>query len=235
MQVVVFKRVSLPQVTMVCVAGVEPFKAARALLISTFRVKFYNSIIVTPHIKKLIWLRIFGVKVIKPYQSNLDSMREYNRYIVFELHRHVSTSHCLVIQADGFVLNPSSWSPEFLQYDYIGAPWPVSDNSYISPYGENIRVGNGGFSLRSSKLLTVPIRRKVEFEVNKSDSYKHFNHNSSSEDGVICVHNRHIYLEDGCNFAPVSLAAQFSRELYIEGVTKEVTFGFHKYKSYKSK
>ena len=47
------------------------------------------------------------------------------------------------------------WRDEFLEYDYIGAPWNV-------PAGSRNNIGNGGFSLRrkflevSSKLRYNP-------------------------------------------------------------------------------
>jgi hypothetical protein len=41
---------------------------------------------------------------------------------------------------------------DFLQYDYVGAPWDV----WFFKYDHKYRVGNGGFSLRSrSKLLAL--------------------------------------------------------------------------------
>ena len=32
-------------------------------------------------------------------------------------------------------------------------------------------------------------------------------------DGNVCVHNRHIYIENSCKFAPVEVAVKFSQEL----------------------
>lgn len=41
---------------------------------------------------------------------------------------------------------------DFIQYDYVGAPWDTS----IYPYDQRYRVGNGGFSIRSrSKTLAL--------------------------------------------------------------------------------
>jgi hypothetical protein len=223
-------RLHLPLVTLICVAGVKPFGAIRALLISMFKVRFPFVILVTPKKNWFRWLIIFGIMVEAPYESNLDSMDEYNRYIVFKLYRHITTSHCLLIQADGYIQSPKSWKEEFLKYDYVGAPWPIAIESYITPFDEQVRVGNGGFSLRSSKLLQVPLNHPVNFDVNQGDFYKHFGKKYTSEDGVICVHNRHIYVDAGCKFAPLEIAAQFSRETKIEGITPSRTFGFHRYK-----
>jgi len=224
------RRKFLPEVTLICVAGVDLCRAVRALFISISRVKFAEVVLVTPNKDLLSWLNFFRIKVESPFDSKLDSMKEYNRYIVFDLYRHVATSHCLLIQADGYVQHPSSWSDDFLSYDYIGAPWPIKKDSYVTPFGEHVQVGNGGFSLRSKKLLEVPLKYSVTFEVNTDSFYKHFNKNSYSEDGVICVHNRHVYVNGGCEFAPLEISARFSRELEILGLTNKKTFGFHRYK-----
>ena len=67
------------------------------------------------------------------------------------LKKYIDTDFCLIIQGDGFVIHPENWTDEFLKYDYIGAPWRnLAHYSFI-------RVGNGGFSLRSKKLLKILI------------------------------------------------------------------------------
>ena len=67
--------------------------------------------------------------------------------------------------------------------------------------------------LIESEPLDVPIKVQVPWDVNKGDFYKHFGYGSTSEDGNICVHNRHIYEEQGCKFAPIEVAAKFSKEM----------------------
>ena len=87
-----------------------------------------------------------------PKMSNID---EWNYAAIYELPKHVNTEFAMLIHDDGFVVNPDSWRPEFLEYDYIGAPWPLpapNDKvSYRDIDGELIRVGNS-VSLRSKKL-----------------------------------------------------------------------------------
>jgi hypothetical protein len=160
----------------------------------------------------------------------MKNMKEWNHACIYELHKHIKTSHCLFVHDDSWVLNPESWDDDWLEYDYIGAPWVLrGDETYSDPWGKRHRVGNGGFSLRSKKLLEVPINHEVVFEVNVGDFYKHMNANIYNEDGNICVHNRHIYEKAGCKFAPVSVAAKFSHEnqcVETEGVKP---FGFHKH------
>ena len=75
----------------------------------------------------------------------LQSRAAYSRFMLRDLVGHISTGHALCIQWDGFVVNGGGWQPEFLEYDYIGAVWPHFTDGH--------NVGNGGFSLRSRRLL----------------------------------------------------------------------------------
>jgi hypothetical protein len=179
--------------------------------------------------------------LIQKYQNELSSddivMEEmvypitdinlYSKYVLYELHGHVNTEFCLMIQDHAFIINPNAWTDEFFKYDYIGAPWPYQENSYLTPFGEHIRVGNGGFSLRSKKLLEIPLKKEIPFDCTTGDFYKHFNANNFAEDGNICVHNRHMFIEEGCKFPPVEIAAKFSYETAVPENQGIVSFGFH--------
>ena len=168
-----------------------------------------------------------GITLEEPVME-VNNYNDYNYYWIYKVGEHIQTSHCLLIQSDGFVLFPDKWDNSWLDYDYIGAPWPIVKDSYIDPFGNHHQVGNGGFSLRSKKLLEVPTRVDVPWETNNSDFYRMppgvVNYH---EDGNICVHNRHIYEKEGCKFAPIDVAVRFSQENRIpecEGITP---FGFH--------
>ena len=154
-----------------------------------------------------------------PKMSNLD---EYSYACIYELPKHINTDFAMVIQDDGFVVNADSWREEFLEYDYIGAPWPIpqDDFSYRDKNGELIRVGNGGASLRSKKLLDLPVDLDLE--------WKAF-HGYYNEDGFICVYYRHKYIEHGMNFADTNIAKYFSHESMIPEVAGIKPFAFHKH------
>jgi hypothetical protein len=134
--------------------------------------------------------------------KRLASRADYSRFMLRELAEHIRTSHALCIQWDGFVLDGSAWQPHFLDYDYIGAPWPHFRDGY--------NVGNGGFSLRSKRLLeactTLPL------------------HGDDAEDIVISRLCRPQLESNGIRFAPPALARQFSYERMVP--TGE-EFGFH--------
>ena len=55
---------------------------------------------------------------------------EWNHAIVFDLRHFINTEFCMLIHPDGFLVNPESWKPEFLNYDYIGSPWPLPTDDY---------------------------------------------------------------------------------------------------------
>jgi len=144
--------------------------------------------------------------------DHVSSIEEYSHFFVKKLHTFVDTDFVLVIQYDGFILNPEAWTDEFLQYDYIGAPWWYEDEN---------NVGNGGFSLRSKRLLSILYY----------DDYIQGHH---PEDHHIARTYGEYLRSQGIVFAPESIASRFS----IEGCLKELApvkygsiwtneFGFH--------
>ena len=137
----------------------------------------------------------------------ITSIDEYSWIILKHLAPHVDTSHALVIQYDGYVANIDAWTDEFLEYDYVGAPWP---------WKPKFNMGNGGFSLRSKKLLSAlqdPTIVTVDGKEGKV------------EDHLIChVYRKYLEKEHNIRFAPVELAARFSIET---GQSRVPTFGFH--------
>ena len=144
----------------------------------------------------------------------------YSKFILGALHRHFETSHCLVVQADGFVLNPTLWREEFLSYDYIGAPWPeevqVNPGAWRLRLNRN-RVGNGGFSLRSHRLMSMAAQidfDRLDFPVR-------------SEDLVLCHYLYDQLRAKGVSYAPVELATCFAMEPYNRGQRLDAVFGFH--------
>lgn len=217
--------IAAPSVTLICVTGVNITASLYALWRSSLKIEFAEVKIVSPDVPSNLPR---GVIHEKPHNSKLDSIDAYSHYMIYDLWRHVNTDHCLIVQADGYIIEPGLWSEEFLRYDYIGAPWRISKDAYLDPWGNSIRVGNGGFSLRSKRLLEVPTIVDIPWEINSTDFYNHMNAGLYSEDGNICVHNRHLFEAVGCVWAPLSLAMIFSREQRIPERQPRRTFGFHK-------
>lgn len=132
----------------------------------------------------------------------LGSRQEYSRFMLRELAEHIRTSHALCVQWDGFVTNGSAWDPRFLNYDYIGAVWPH--------FADLHNVGNGGFSLRSRRLLVKC--RDLPFD------------GSQLEDVVIARICRDRLEREGIRFAPEQIARRFS---YERTAPTGGEFGFH--------
>lgn len=158
----------------------------------------------------------FGaVKLI--WDEKCDSISKWNEKIIYELPNYISTTHALLIHADGYVIHPELWNEGWLEYDYIGAPWPLplDDYSYRDARGDLVRVGNS-VSLRSKKLMDLVATRPMEF---------HYGNNN--EDGQICCWERNWLEEQGCRFAPLSVAVHFSKEHEIPENVGVSTFAFH--------
>jgi hypothetical protein len=101
----------------------------------------------------------------------------------------------------------------------VGAPWPervpVQPGNRFLALDKN-RVGNGGFSLRSRKLL----------EATAAIDYDALDFPVKSEDIVVCHYLYDAMRAQGIRFAPVELAASFS----VETLHKRGTYsalGFH--------
>jgi hypothetical protein len=153
--------------------------------------------------------------------EEIKDIMDYNKLVFSELGQYVQTSHALLIQHHAFVINWSCWQDEFLNFSYIGAPWPIKENSYMGNNGERIRVGNGGFSLRDKKLMNAS--KELGLPLKQEQGY--FN-----EDGNSTAYYRRELLDYGIKYAPVELAARFSFENPVEENNwgKMKTFGFHR-------
>lgn len=160
----------------------------------------------------------FG-EVLYLQSDKIKNIDDWNRYIIYDLPAHIQTDYALLIHPDGYIINPDLWDDDWLNYDYIGAPWPEpqDDYSYKDRNGVIQRVGNS-VSLRSKKLLDVANKRQLE--------WKSF-YGYTNEDGFICVNYRHIYEEEGCRFAPLDVARHFSKEHTIPENINLKTFAFH--------
>lgn len=186
----------LDNITLVAIDCKEPGAAAGAMIISLQHIRPKRAVLLTD-----VAIQLPNIEtVIIP---SIKSKREYSRFVIKELYKYFDTEYVLIIQADGYVLCQDAWKDEFMEYDYIGASWI---------YDTERRVGNGGFSLRSRKLMTIL----------GMDSLIDVVH---PEDQSICILYK-FYLEDkyDIRFAPEELADEFSFETKTPA---SKTFGFH--------
>lgn len=204
----------LDNVTLVAVSSIKIEENINALISSSKYIEF-NSIKFISHIKPInLSTNIEYIECEK-----LDYIG-FSRYTFLELWKHINTDFCLLVHHDGYVINPECWSDDFLNYDYIGAPWPYSNNAYITDTGEHVRVGNGGFCLRSKKILKMPTDLGLTLE-ERQGFY--------NDDGNFCVYHRDKFINNGIKYAPIDIAARFSYENNIDE-NKDInkTFGFHR-------
>lgn len=216
---------NVDSLTLVSISGLNLRNTLYALWRSQLELKNVRTILITDR-KVVNTFKFCRVLFLSDYE--LNSIDAYSYFCVYELYKHIETEFVLIVQADGYIIHGSKWDDEYLKYDYIGAPWNISNDSYIDPFGKHQRVGNGGFSLRSRKLLELPRHQRVEWDINDDNFYKHMGVNLQSEDGIICIHNRHIYEQAGMVFAPLEIALNFSCEQKIPEYDGRITFGFHK-------
>lgn len=188
----------LTDVTLVCVDTRAPAIAVAAMQRCMEQVKFARAVLFTdaaaiaslPH-------DIDGVAI------RIGSVDEYSQFLLRGLAEHITTAFVLIVQWDGYILDAAQWDPAFLDYDYIGA------NFHSGPPDKT--VGNGGFSLRSRRLLEAMLDPAMVL--------------SNPEDTCICHLNRdRLERDHGIRFATSELASHFSFERLPPAGP---TFGFH--------
>ena len=192
------ERPSLPVVTLVAVTSVAIQATVDALKRSMKEVDFGHVLLLSDTeppadiMSSIEWRRI----------DRLGSRADYSNFMLRHLVEHVSTTHALCVQWDSFVLNGEAWDPSFLDYDYIGAIWPQFHDSY--------NVGNGGFSLRSHRLLKLCQNLSAD--------------DCDAEDIVIARLFRPQLEKAGIRFAAESVARRFAFE---RTAPTGHEFGFH--------
>ncbi len=211
------KKIKLKDVTLLAASSVNIDHTQDALMISSYNLDFSSIKLLSPSRPKNIFSSIEYVQI-----PNID-LKDYNKLILNELYKYFDTSHCLIVQSDAFIINSEMWTDEFLDYDYIGAPWTekIKPNNKLTLDLKKNRVGNGGFSLRSKKLTNIT----------KNYKYKDMNFPVAQEDVIICYYLYDELKKKDINFAPINLAAKFSvedpRTNEKFGINDKNVFGFH--------
>src|SRR3989338_861602 len=136
-----------------------------------------------------------GIEIINT--NRINSLRDYNQFNLKHLNEYIDTEFVMVAEYDGFILNPKAWTDEFLDYDYIGAPLLVD--------GVQL-VGNGGFSIRSKKLLEL-VQSDDSIQLGDKAEHKY----AENEDWGICVVKREYLKSKGIRFAPAELGHRFRK------------------------
>jgi len=206
--------IDLPNVTLIAMTSVKIPQTIKALQYSMLGINF-GAVKIISDIK----IENLPDKITHEFTEKMSNIDEWNHDIIYKLGKHVDTEFLILIHDDGFIIHPEMWRDEFLEYDYIGAPWPLpnDDFSFRDINGELIRVGNS-VSLRSKKLTDLASELNLE--------WKAF-HGFTNEDGFICVNYRHIYKEHGMKFADIDVAKYFSHETQLPETIGIKPFAFH--------
>ncbi len=187
----------LPQVTLCAADSSRTELTARALARCAAQCDFADIVLFTDRPAPP------GMRV-QPIAA-LRSRADYSDFMLRQLVGHCATSHVLVAQWDGFVTQPASWDPAFLAFDYVGARWGW--------HADGADVGNGGFSLRSRRLLDALHDPRLVPRP------------GVPEDELICrVWRPMLERDHAIRFAPAGVADRFS---YERVPPRGPTFGFH--------
>lgn len=144
-------------------------------------------------------------KRIQMINLNVDNLTiaDYNQLLISEkFYEYIPTEIFLLFQTDTIICeNQKKRINDYLQYDYVGAPWIWNSNLKDT----DKTGGNGGLSLR---------RKNKMLEIIRNCKY-----NNENED---------VYFSNSClnnlNLPPFQEAKQFS----VETVFSEKSFGVHK-------
>lgn len=191
---------SLPDVTLCAVDTRHPHWVLPAMRRSMQNIRFGDAVLFTALGLQLGELPP-GLRVVE--LDHVNSVQAYSRFMLQGLLPYLQTKHHLIVQWDGYVLDSAMWRDEFLTRDYIGAVWPQ--------YRDGHRVGNGGFSLRSRRLLEA--FADTGFEAGHPED--------------VCLARTHRTLLEqgyGIRFADETMAHAFSFER-LRGLPS--SFGFH--------
>ena len=194
-------RLALPSVTLCAVSSSNLRATVLAMETSLAQIEFADALLFTDRSPADLGLDASSPIRVVPINP-IRSAESYSRFMLSELADHISTDHALIVQWDGHVIDAARWQDTFLDFDYIGASWPQFDDGHD--------VGNGGFSLRSRRLMEACLQQDFQ--------------SHHPEDLAIGRTNRAFLEELGLRFAPNELADQFSAE---RSGNPAMTFGYH--------
>ena len=104
------KKLKLSNITLLAATSIEIDMTQLALRISLRNIEFGAVKLLSslPPSKKYSNIEYVSI----PSMNFLD----YSRLIIEDLHKYFETSHCLIVQADSFVVNSDLWKDEFLDF-----------------------------------------------------------------------------------------------------------------------
>lgn len=200
------ERLELPDVTLVCVETQTHNLATLAINDAVSKVKFGDVLIYTD---KPEAIPVLGARyTIVP---NWPDKIKMGAFYYKEAAAPITTSHAILMEWDAGIRDTEMWDPEFLNFDYIGAPWPGAPHGGYNPTG-GFNVGNGGFCLISRRLATFIFENRHRFDI-------------STDIGISRTYRGEF--EGFAKWAPESVAWRFSFECGPPEQAVKPSFGYH--------
>jgi hypothetical protein len=198
-------KLQLPSVTLICIDSVDANRAIKVLEHCKSLVDF-GAVKLLTHIPVNYEHRVR----IKP----LNSLIAYSIFMLTKVHEYIDTEHLLIVQRDGWILNPQSFDRSWLQLDFIGPLFIQYD-----------RVGSGGFSMRSKRLMQyIATKEMPEWNWTQKQAQEIQAGISYYEDGICSLQAR-----EGFKIASVEQAANYAQGGNLNPTYfRERPFGFHR-------
>lgn len=144
----------------------------------------------------------------------LNSLIAYSIFMLTKVYQYVETEKMLLVQRDGWILNPQSWDNSWNELDYIGG--------LFMQYN---KVGSGGFSYRSKALMEYMASITPQWDGTQQEADRIQQKLNCYEDGEICFGSA----RNKFKIASLEQAANFSQagnrdKRYF----REYPFGYHR-------
>lgn len=198
-------KLKLPEVTLVMVETREHTLARMAIEECVSKIEFGDVLILTDRPLEFAPLTSqcdYRIHVVEDWPEK----KGWSQAWWYDVPPLIRTAFTLNIQWDSWVWDTTMWDDNFLNYDYIGAPWWHKDWK---------NVGNGGFSLVSTPLKRYMREKAWDFPCD-----------TPVDDALLCRTYRHQLEGLGFKWAPEKLAHKFAFECCRPSPTSR-HFGFH--------
>src|SRR3989344_6889350 len=110
----------LPNVTLVAIGSTSIKGNVKALEYSARDIKFGKIKLITDIKPENLPDYIEFCKIEK-----ITSIDQWCYEVVYNLGNYIDTEFALLIHPDGFVVHSEVWNNDWLQYDFVGAPFPL--------------------------------------------------------------------------------------------------------------
>ena len=162
--------IDLPNITLIAVSSVQIEQTIKALEYSCRGINFGAVKFVTHEEIDHEYIEVEKV-------PRINSGDEFSKITVYDLPKYVNTDYSILVQYDGFIVNPEQWTDEFLDYDWIGALWTKGHN-YFDKNGNQKRWGSRRKVCRYGQKPIEAVKKVVNINL---DDWKKDTSQSSSK------------------------------------------------------